>query len=283
MHKKRLYISADIEGVAGVVNIDQLLPGEFEYPQSRKWMTAEVVSACDAAFSCGIEEIVISDSHGNGQNLLLDDLPENIQVVRSWPRPLCMMEGIQEGNYIGALLLGYHSGSTNRRGTLAHTLNGIGIKEVRLNGKSASETVISAAIAAEFGVPVIMVSGDDAYVEHAVDVLNIEGREIESVVTKWTSSRTSSRTLLPKESCQLINEAVRTAVSRAEQYTVAPLNRPILLEIDCVKRGAAELLGYLPNVSYIGSHTVRFEANDMVNTSKFLSFILQSGVLTAKL
>ena len=87
-HQKSLYISADIEGIAGVVNVNQCIPGQFEFEQAREWMTAEVVAACDAAFASGIDEIVVSDSHGNGQNLLLDKMPENVQVVRSWPRPL---------------------------------------------------------------------------------------------------------------------------------------------------------------------------------------------------
>lgn len=280
MSKKRLYISADIEGVAGVVNIDQLMPDQFEYPQARKWMTNEVSAACDAAFSSGIDEIVISDSHGNGQNLLLDELPANVQVVRSWPRPLCMMEGIQEGDYVGALLLGYHSGSTNQHGILAHTLHGGGIKEVRINEQPASETVISAATAAHFGVPVIMVSGDDAYIEHARDVLESTHGPIETTITKWTSSRTCSRTRLPQDACQLIGSAVNTALSRVDEFQAQALSGAIQLDIECIKRSAADLLAYLPDVDCVNSHTVRFMGQDMVEISRFLSFVLHSGVLT---
>jgi D-amino peptidase len=152
MSQKRLYISADIEGTAGVVSGDQCMPGQFEYEKAREWMTAEVIAACEAAFNSGIDEVVVSDSHGNGQNLLLDKMPDNVQVVRSWPRPLCMMEGIDLGNYVGAMLIGYHSGASDMRGVLAHTLHGGAIAEVRLIGNVASETVISAATAAHCGV-----------------------------------------------------------------------------------------------------------------------------------
>ena len=188
MTKKRLYISADIEGTGGVVSGEHTTPAGFEYHQAREWMTAEVNAAADAAFACGIDEIVVSDSHGNGQSLLLEKLPDNMQVVRSWPRPLCMMEGVDVGEYVGAMLIGYHSGVSDMRGVLAHTLHGGAISEVRLNGKVASETVISAATAAHFGVPLILVSGCDAYIEHAESVL--EG--VEGVVTKWAYSLTLS-------------------------------------------------------------------------------------------
>ena len=91
MPHNRLYISADIEGIAGVVSGEHTMPAGFEYNQAREWMTNEVLAACSAAFDNGIKDIVISDSHGNGQNLLLDRLPTGTQLVRSWPRPLCMM------------------------------------------------------------------------------------------------------------------------------------------------------------------------------------------------
>ena len=203
----RLYISADIEGVAAVVSGEHMNPKGFEYQQARQWMTAEVNAACEAALDNGIDEIVVSDSHGNGQSLLLDDLPDQVQVVRSWPRPLCMMQGIEEGNYVGAMLLGYHSGASDLHGVLAHTLHGGAITEVRLNGQVASETVISAATAAHFGVPTLLVSGDDAYIDHAQSVLP----GVEGVITKWNHSFTSARMLKPAVAQARIGEAVQRA------------------------------------------------------------------------
>ena len=109
--------------------------------------------------------MVVSDSHGNGQNLLLDELPDNVRVVRSWPRPLGMMQGIEEGGFVGACLIGYHAGASNPSGILAHTLYGLVIREVRINGKVIPEAGISAGIAAHFGVPIIMISGNEQATE----------------------------------------------------------------------------------------------------------------------
>jgi len=97
----RIYISADIEGIAGVVTREHTRPEGFEYQSARIWMTDSVAAAANAAFAAGASEVVISDSHGNAQNLLLDRLPRAVQVVRSWPRPLSMMQGMESGDYAG--------------------------------------------------------------------------------------------------------------------------------------------------------------------------------------
>src|SRR6185295_9814716 len=110
--KLKIYISADMEGVVGAVTGDQLGPQGFEYSRFREFMTEEVKAAVEAAFEAGATEIAISDSHGNGENLLIERLPKNVTVVRSWPRPLMMMEGIDE-TFDGAIFIGYHTSTTN--------------------------------------------------------------------------------------------------------------------------------------------------------------------------
>ena len=273
---KRLYISADMEGITGVATIEHLMPSGFEYQQAREWYTAEINAACEAAFKNGIDEIVISDSHGNGQSLLIDKLPENVQLVRSWPRPLCMMEGVQQGDYVGAMLIGYHAGASDLRGGLRHTLHGGAINEVRINGQVASETVISAATAAHFGVPTIMVAGDDAYIEHAKSVLpNVEG-----VTTKWAISSSCTRTLMPKVGQKLVAQGVENALARLDQFKAQPIPENSVLEVVCKQQKAAELLDYLPNVERTDNFTIRFVGKDMVEIAKFLQYLIASGSLT---
>jgi len=110
----KIYISADMEGVVGTVTGEQLGPSGFEYEQARRWMTEEVNAAIRGARAAGATEILISDSHGNGQNLLLDELPEDVRVIRSWPRPLGMMAGIDD-TFDGAIFIG--SSATTRART----------------------------------------------------------------------------------------------------------------------------------------------------------------------
>jgi D-amino peptidase len=111
----KVYISADMEGVTGVVTAEQLGPTGFEYQRFREIMTAEVLAAIAGAREAGATEFVISDSHGNGQNLLIEKLPRNLTVVRAFPRPLMMMQGIDE-TFDCVIFLGYHSGTTNSQG-----------------------------------------------------------------------------------------------------------------------------------------------------------------------
>ena len=101
-----------MEGVVGAVTGEQLGPGGFEYERFRKFMTAEVNACIKAAREAGADEILVSDSHGNGQNILIEKLPDDVMIVRSWPRMLGMMEGIDD-SFDGAIFLGYHA-STNK-------------------------------------------------------------------------------------------------------------------------------------------------------------------------
>src|SRR6476659_2988289 len=104
----KVYISVDMEGIAGVVTGDQLGPTGFEYGRAREFMTAEALAAIAGARDAGATEIVVSDSHGNGESLLIDQFPDDVRIVRSWPRPLMMMEGI-DSTFSAAIFVGYHA------------------------------------------------------------------------------------------------------------------------------------------------------------------------------
>ena len=105
--KLKVYISADMEGIAGVVTGEQLGPPGFEYERFRGFMTNEVLAAIEGARAAGATEILVSDSHGNGQNLLIERFPKDVQIVRAWPRPLAMMQGI-DASFDAVLFVGFH-------------------------------------------------------------------------------------------------------------------------------------------------------------------------------
>ncbi len=271
--KPKLYISADMEGVAGVVTGEQLGPTGFEYERFRAFMTQEVLAAIRGARAAGVGEIVISDSHGNGQNLLLDQLPDDVTVVRSWPRPLMMMEGI-DSTFMGAVLLGYHAGTTNPDGVRAHTLSSANLADVRVTGRSVPEAGLSAAIAGEFGVPVLVVTGDDAAVAEAEALL---GR-VETVTVKWNYGFHSARTRTPGAAVRLIEERVAAAVRRRAEFRPWRLERPITLDVRFKSYRPSQLLAYLPQVERTDAHSIRFVGRDMVDVSRFLEFLLSYEV-----
>src|SRR5512141_802113 len=200
----KIYISVDMEGVAGVVTADQLSPKGFEYERFREFMTLEANAAIEAAFEAGATDVTISDSHGNAENLLIEKLPKNVLLVRGFPRPLEMMQGIDE-TFDGAIFIGYHASTTNTQGVRAHTFSSARLADVRLNGLSMSEGSFNAAIAGHFNVPVIMVSGDDAAVKEVTSVVG----DIEGAVVKWNYGFHSALTMMPEAACDLISQKVK--------------------------------------------------------------------------
>ena len=267
--RMKIYISADMEGVAGVVTGEQLGPQGFEYSRFREFMTQEVNAAIEAALEAGATEIVVSDSHGNGQNLLIEKLPKNVTLVRAFPRPLMMMQGIDE-TFAGAIFLGYHTGTTNARGVRAHTMSSARLADVRLQGASVSEAGINAAIAGHFNVPVIMVSGDDAAVEETAALLG----DVEGATVKWSYGFHSAKTLMPEAAQQLIREKVRKAVGRIKDFKPYKLKPPVRLDVRFKSYRPAEVLSYLSIVERTDAHSIKFTGKDMIEVSKFLEFIL---------
>ncbi|MCA1635900.1 MAG: M55 family metallopeptidase [Acidobacteria bacterium] len=265
----KIYISADMEGVVGVVTGEQLGPSGFEYNRFREFMTAEVNAAIEAAFEAGATEIVVSDSHGNGQNLLIEKLPKNILLIRSWPRPLMMMQGIDE-TFAGAIFLGYHTGTTNSQGVRAHTMSSARLADIRLKGVSMSEAGINAAIAGHFNVPVIMVSGDDAVVKETTALLG----DVEGAVVKWASGFHSAKTLMPEAAYSLIREKVKKAIGRIKDFKPHKLATPIQLDVRFKNYRPSEVLSYLPIVERTDAHSIRFTGKDMIEVSKFIEFIM---------
>ena len=265
----KIYISADMEGITGVVTGEQLGPTGFEYARFREFMTQEVNAAIEGAIAGGATDIVISDSHGNGQNLLIEKLqPSSVLLVRSWPRPLGMMQGIDE-TFAGAIFIGYHTGTTNLEGVRAHTLSSARLTDVRLKGVSVSEAGINAAIAGHFNVPVIMVSGDDAVVKETTALLgNIEG-----AVVKWASGFHSAKTLMPQMSYVMIRDKAKLAVSRIRDFKPYKLAGPIELDVRFKNYRPAEVLSYLSIIQRPDAHSIRFVGKDMIEISKFLTFV----------
>src|ERR1700726_3136984 len=115
----KVYISVDLEGVAGGVTGDQLGPPGFEYERFREFMTNETLAAIEGARAAGATEFVVSDSHGNGESLLIEKFPKDTTVVRAWPRPLAMMQGV-DASFDAAIFIGYHSSTVNPEGVRAH-------------------------------------------------------------------------------------------------------------------------------------------------------------------
>jgi D-amino peptidase len=166
------------------------------------------------------------------------------------------------------IFIGYHSSTTNTAGVRAHTISSANLTSIRLNGVEMLEASINAAIAGDFGVPVVMISGDDAVVEEAGRVIG----DMEGAVVKWSLGFHSARTLMPEASYALIKQKVRAALGRLDEFQPYTMDGPVELEISFKNYMPAELMAYLPIVDRVDAHTIRFVGQDMTEISKFLEF-----------
>lgn len=266
--KLKVYISVDMEGVVGTVTEDQLGPGGFEYQKFREFMTKEALAAVNAAKEAGASEILVSDSHGNGENLLIEMFPKDVRIVRSWPRKLGMMAGI-DGTFDAALFVGYHSSTSNPKGVRAHTFSSGRLTRVALNGSEMTEGSWNAALAGHFGVPVIFISGDDAVIQEVrTAVGNVEGAEVKKSLGFHAAS-----TLSPEASYELIGQKVRNAFARLKEFKPFALKSPITLDVSFKHYRVTEVLAYLKGVQRTDSHSIRYAGKDMVEIADFMLFL----------
>lgn len=266
--KMKVYISVDMEGVAGVVTPDQLGPGGFEYERFRKFMTGEALAAVEAANAAGATEIVVSDSHGNGENLLIEEFPKNVRIVRAWPRHGGMMAGL-DSSFSAAIFIGYHASTTNPNGVRAHTFSSAHYARVALNGTAVTEGEFNAAYAGAKGVPVIFASGDDV----AVAELRSRLGTLETVATKRALSFHSAETLTPEVACDKIQNGVKSALARVRDFRPYVVKTPVTLEITFKSYMPAEVLSFLKIVERVDSHTIRYVGKDMDDVEDFEEFI----------
>jgi D-amino peptidase len=264
----KVLISVDMEGITGVVTGEQLGPTGFEYQRFREFMTAEAIAAVEAAKESGATEVVVVDAHGNGQNLLIERFTPDVRIIRSWPRPLMMMEGI-DSTFGAAIFIGYHSATTNSAGVRAHTISSATYAAVELNGIAVGESAINAAIAGHFGVPVVMISGDDAAVTEAQRLIG----PIEGAIVKRAISFHSANTMTPAAGQALIREKVKAGMAKRATLRPHVLTKPIRLDVTFKNYTPAEVAAYLPNVERVSSHKIRFTGRDIVEVSRFLEFL----------
>lgn len=255
----RVYVSSDIEGVAGVVSTEHQSPSSgIEYQRARKLMTAEVNAAVRAAFDAGAGEVWVNDAHGPNTNLLVEDLDERVELITGKPKPLNMVQGVDEG-FEAALFLGYHARTGVAAAVLDHAyLGNVGF-DVRLNGVAYGEFGLNAMMAGEVGVPVVMTSGDDKLAEEARALLP----RIEVATVKHALGRTAARTITPAAAHSEIAGAVRRALAGDRRANLlAPPAPPYELDVTFLRTSMADAAAVMPGAERRAGRTVRWVGDD---------------------
>ena len=259
----KVFISADIEGVSGVVDSEfQTTVTGRDYEKARRLMTLDVNAAIAGAYDGGATEVVVSDGHGasNMRNLLLEELDERAEAVVGSPKPLTQMAGIGAGFGV-VFFVGYHA-RMGSDGILSHTIMSQTVAGISVNGRPVGETGINALIAGGFGVPIGLVTGDQCLAAEARELLPW----VDTVVVKHALTRTSARCLAPGRARAMIREAAARSVGSAAagKYTPLRLHPPLVYEVQFLNSGLADKAARMDGAERINPTTLRVMADDPV-------------------
>lgn len=250
----KVLISTDIEGVAGVFHAEQVRAGNPEYERARLLMTHEANAAIAGAFDAGATEVLVNDSHGGFRNMPPDLLDARAQAVMGKPRYLSMVSGVDDG-VDAVCMIGYHSRAQGR-GILAHTINSFAFARVYFNAQELGEAGIYGALAGEYGVPVVMASGDDVFIEEHRPLFP----HATFVQTKRATGQTSGISLSPAQSCSAIRAGVAQALAVRTQASPFVLSGPISVRIQTTSPAMADLFCQWPALQRLDGVQVAFEA-----------------------
>ncbi|MEU8125311.1 M55 family metallopeptidase [Spirillospora sp. NPDC049024] len=246
----RVYVSADMEGVAGVVNLDQTVRGGHGYALAQGLMTAEVNAAIAGAFDAGATSVTVNDAHGTMDNLVPDELDPRARLLSGLAKPSSMMAGLTPDCDL-AIFIGYHA-AAGTDGVLAHSFSSH-FHRLRLGGRLMSEADVNAIYAASLGVPVGLVSGDAALCRDLSP-----GMPAASMVSvKEAAGWSAADSLHPTRACDLIREGAASAVEAAGSLIVADIPPELTLEVDMAMPTAADLAAQIPGSERVSPSTVR--------------------------
>jgi D-amino peptidase len=255
----QVYISVDMEGVAGVVHEDQTDPIDprhaGEYNRFRRLMTSEANAAVEGAFAAGATRVLVNDSHWRMRNLLAEELHPGAELLSGGPKLGSMVEGVDQG-FDAAMFVGYHAMAGTAHAVIDHTYSGT-VHAVRLNGRPAGELAINAGLAGHHGVPVVLVSGDQALGAEARELL---GESVETVVVKHAVGRFAARSVSPAESRRLIREGAAAALARKHEPLV--LERPVRIEVEFALAQMADMAELVPGSVRTGGRTLEYVHHD---------------------
>jgi D-amino peptidase len=256
----KILIAADMEGISGIVHWDQVDPKHKEYDRTRRLMTGDVNAAIRGAYEGGAEEVVVSDGHGDARNILIEELDGRARLNSGSPSPGSMVQGIESG-VSAAMFVGYHARVGARNAILDHTWSSSCVANVRVNGLVIGEIGWNAAVCGHYGVPVILISGDQTACAEATELLG----PIETAVVKQANGRMAAECLPPEAAQARIYEAARRAVERwrkGEAPQPLRLETPVRVAVELTNSDMADRAAMLPGVRRPEGKWVEFSTDD---------------------
>ena len=261
----RVLISADMEGATGVTWPADVEPGTEQWQRCRRMFTSDVNAAIDGFFASGADEVLVNEAHATMRNLLLEELDRRAVMLTGRHKELSMVEGIQDPEVGAVAFIGYHA-AAGAEGVLAHTYLANSITSVRVNGKLGSEGRLNSCVAAEYGVPVVLVTGDD---KTCVDAADYAPQAL-TVAVKDCVSRYAAVCRPPEVTAAAITAAAARAAKLArrrppgrpgvpgEDGTAAGAGFTVEIEVDASQ--LAQAAAIVPTVRRTGDRRVSYHS-----------------------
>jgi D-amino peptidase len=271
----KILISADMEGATGVTWPADVEPGTEQWQRCRAMFTSDVNAAVAGLFDGGATEVLINEAHATMRNLLLESLDERAAMLTGRHKDLSMVEGIQHGDVDGVAFVGYHAGA-GTEGVLAHTFLANSITSVVVNGEPASEGWLNARVAEQYGVPVILITGDDRTCSDAASY----APAAETVAVKQCVSRYAAICRPPKATAEAIAEAAAKATALAVRQPPAEASAfRVIVEVDAAQLALAAAI--VPGVERTGVRTVEYQAtsaSEMIRCFKTVCTMISAAI-----
>lgn len=257
----KLLIAVDMEGATGVASWDHVDPKGTEYQRFRRLLTGDVNAAIEGALEAGVTEIQVSDGHWNSGNVLVEELHPMARLNTGTPSPFSMVQGAQEGAD-AAFFVGYHARMGTLHAVLDHTWSSTRVANLWINGRLAGETALNGSVCGAFGIPVLLVTGDQAVAAEAAEWIH----GVEAAVVKTACGRSAVRCLTPSQTAPLIRNAAKGAISRllaGKGPAPLALGGPVRIRIEFMNSQMGDMAALLPGSERLDGRLIEFEAPDM--------------------
>jgi D-amino peptidase len=267
----KILIAADMEGITGVVHWNHVDDKHPEYVRFRRLMTGDVNAAVRGAYAGGASEVLVSDGHGSGRNILIEDLDPRAHLNSGTPAPLSMVQGADLG-LAAAMFVGYHASSGSAYAILDHTWSDTRVAELRLNERPVGEIGLNGAVLGHFGVSVVMISGDQTACAEGTAYLG----SVETAIVKQATGRMAAECLPPAVTSELIAAAAERGVRRvvsSQAPSPLRLEYPVTVGVDFNQSEMADRASLFPGARRRG-RTVEATLPDMPEAYRAFRILL---------
>ncbi|MDT0262627.1 M55 family metallopeptidase [Jatrophihabitans lederbergiae] len=266
----KIFISSDMEGTAGVVDWDQCMSTGLQYPYYADLLTAEINAAIEGAMQAGATEFLVNDAHSKMANLKPDALAGRASYLSGRYKPMYMMQGLDR-SFDAIFLVSYHGSMGSEGSTLSHTYFPLAFAEVTINGIVAGEAGINALVASAYGVPIVLVTGDETTAEETRRFCPA----IKAAVVKKSITRFAAESLHPSVAQDLIREQAGLALDELSTAGAPEIERPVTLAISFRTSDYCELASRVAGVDRTGPLAATIVSEDPLEIyQRFITVVL---------